>query len=259
MLVGCAHCGALNRVPQVTALFWVVKVLTTGIGETSSDYLVTTFPPELVVPLALLALVGMLALQLRMRRFLAVVYWTTALMVAVFGTMAADVLHVALGLPYWGSTAGFALVLAVVLLLWHRTEGTLSVHAITTRRRELFYWATVLTTFALGTAAGDWTAVSLGLGFLASGALFTALIAVPAIAHAALRPSPVLTFWAAYVLTRPLGASFADWLGVGHGRGGLDIGTGPVSLAGLVLFGVLVARLSSRVRGRAPRPPRLVG
>ncbi len=247
---------ALNRVPQVTAMFWVVKVLTTGIGETSSDFLAKTFPPELVVPLALVALVGMLVLQLRLRRYVPAVYWTTALMVAVFGTMAADVLHVGLGVPYWASTAGFALALAAVLVAWHRAERTLSVHAITTRRRELFYWATVLMTFALGTAAGDWTAVSLGLGFLASGVLFAVVIAIPAVAHAVLRLNPVLAFWAAYVITRPLGASFADWLGVGPERGGVGLGTGPVSLVGLVLFAVLVGALSLTRPNGEPASPR---
>jgi uncharacterized membrane-anchored protein len=246
-------------VPAVTAVFWVVKVLTTGIGETTSDFLVKTFPPEVVVPAALVALVAGLALQLRLRRYVAWVYWTAVLLVSVFGTMAADVLHVGLGVPYAASTAGFAAVLAAVLVLWYRAERTLSVHTITTRRRELFYWATVLTTFALGTAAGDWTAMSLGIGFLASGVLFAVVIALPAVAHAGFRLNAVLAFWAAYVVTRPLGASFADWLGVGPERGGVGLGTGPVSLVGLALLAALVgwlsaARESSRLRGAAGAP-----
>jgi uncharacterized membrane-anchored protein len=238
----------LNRVPAVTPLFWVVKVLTTGMGETTSDFLVKRFPPELVVPLALLALVAVLALQLRLRRYVAAVYWSTALMVSIFGTMAADVLHVGLGVPYVVSTAGFALLLAAILVAWWRTERTLSVHAITTRRREWFYWATVLTTFALGTAAGDWTAVTLHLGYLASGVLFMVVIAIPAIAHLGFRMNAVAAFWAAYVVTRPLGASFADWLGVGPERGGVGLGTGPVSLVAFAVFVVLVAWLSLRRR-----------
>lgn len=249
-----AATAALNRVPAVTAVFWVVKVLTTGIGETTSDFLVKRFPPELVVPVALLALVAVLAVQFRLRRYVAWVYWTAALMVSVFGTMAADVLHVGLGVPYAASTAGFAAALAAVFVVWWRTERTLSVHAITTGRREAFYWATVLTTFALGTAAGDWTAMSLGLGFLASGVLFAVVIAIPAVAHAAFRLNAVLAFWAAYVVTRPLGASFADWLGVGRERGGVGLGTGPVSLAGLAVFVVLVVWLSV-ARTDVPRAP----
>jgi uncharacterized membrane-anchored protein len=237
---------ALNRVPKVTAMFWIVKVLTTGMGETTSDFFVKRFPPEIVVPIAFVVLVVMLVLQFRLRRYVAAVYWTTALAVSIFGTMAADVLHVGLGVPYVASTIAFATVLAGIFLLWYRTERTLSVHAIITRRRESFYWATVLTTFALGTAAGDWTAVTLGLGYLASGVVFAAVIALPALAHRFLGLNAVLAFWFAYVITRPLGASFADWLGVSTARGGLDLGTGPVSLAAFALFAILVGVLAVR-------------
>jgi uncharacterized membrane-anchored protein len=229
-------------------MFWIVKVLTTGMGETTSDFFVKRFPPEIVVPIALVVLIAMLLWQFRLRRYVAGVYWTTALAVSVFGTMAADVLHVGLGVPYAVSTVVFALVLAGVFVFWYRTERTLSVHAITTRRRELFYWATVLTTFALGTAAGDWTAVSLGLGYLASGIVFAAIIALPALAHASLGLNAVFAFWFAYVVTRPLGASFADWLAVSPARGGLDLGPGPVSLAALAVFAALVGVLAARRR-----------
>jgi uncharacterized membrane-anchored protein len=239
---------ALNRVPRVTAMFWVVKVLTTGMGETTSDFFVKRFPPEIVVPIAFVVLVAMLVAQFRLRRYVAAVYWTTALAVSVFGTMAADVLHVGLGVPYFASSAGFAVVLALVFVLWYRSEHTLSVHAITTRRRETFYWATVLTTFALGTAVGDWTAMSLGLGYLASGVVFAGIIALPALAHRFLGLNAVLAFWFAYVITRPLGASFADWLAVSPARGGLDLGPGPVSLVALAVFAVLVGVLAVRRR-----------
>ena len=234
----------LNRVPQVTALFWVVKVLTTGMGETTSDFFVKRFPPEIVVPIAFVLLVVLLAVQFRVKRYIAAVYWTTALAVSIFGTMAADVLHVGLGVPYVASTAAFALVLAAIFVAWHRTERTLSVHSIVTRRREVFYWATVLTTFALGTAAGDWTAMSLGLGYLASGVLFAVVIAVPAVAFRWFRLNAVLAFWFAYVVTRPLGASFADWFAVPAARGGLNLGTGPVSAIAFIMFAALVAVLS---------------
>ena len=234
----------LNRVPQVTALFWVVKVLTTGMGETTSDFFVKRFPPEIVVPIAFVLLVVLLAVQFRVKRYIAAVYWTTALAVSIFGTMAADVLHVGLGVPYVASTAAFTLVLAAIFVAWHRTERTLSVHSIVTRRREVFYWATVLTTFALGTAAGDWTAMSLGLGYLASGVLFAVVIAVPAVAFRWFRLNAVLAFWFAYVVTRPLGASFADWFAVPAARGGLNLGTGPVSAIAFIMFAALVAVLS---------------
>jgi uncharacterized membrane-anchored protein len=192
----------------------VIKVLTTGMGETASDFLARTAVPEPAVGVTGLVLATLLVAQVRAARFHPWLYWAAVAMVSVFGTMAADVLHVVLGVSYLVSTVAFGTAVAVLLALWHRTEGTLAIHSITTHRREVFYWATVLATFALGTAAGDLTASTLGLGYLASGVLFAATIAVPAIAHRWWGLKPVLAFWAAYVLTRPLGASFADWLAV---------------------------------------------
>ena len=165
-------------------------------------------------------------------------------MVGVFGTMCADVLHVGLGIPYIASTIFYAVVLAVIFRTWYLSEGTLSIHSIYTRRREAFYWATVLATFALGTAAGDLTAVTFGLGYFASGLLFTAVIAVPAIGYWRFGWNAVFSFWFAYVVTRPLGASFADWLAVSKERGGLALGTGPVSLVLAGLIACFVAYLS---------------
>lgn len=244
--------GSAMRVAAPGALFWVIKVLTTGAGETTSDALVRAAPPEVVVPLALAALVVALAVQLRARTYHPVRYWTTALLVSVFGTMAADVLHVGLGVPYAASTAGFAALLAAVFGLWWLVERDLSVHDVTTLRRECFYWAAVLATFALGTALGDLTAAGLGLGYLASAALFLVLFALPGAAFGVLRTGAVPTFWAAYVLTRPLGASVADWTAVPPARGGLDLGAGPVSAAALVLIAVLVGVATLSVRRAAP-------
>ncbi|MFJ1868735.1 hypothetical protein ACIOD1_29475 [Streptomyces sp. NPDC088097] len=173
---------------------------------------------------------------------------TTVVMVSVFGTMAADVLHVGLGVPYTQATPVFLLALAVIFGAWYATEHTLSVHHINTRRREAFYWATVLATFALGTAAGDLTATNFGLGYLASGFVFTALIVLPALAHVRLGLGAVAAFWSAYVLTRPLGASFADWMAVPHTRGGLDVGLGPVTLGWTLLILALVTYLGSTRR-----------
>jgi uncharacterized membrane-anchored protein len=237
-----------NPVPEPDAAFWVVKILTTGMGETTSDFFVKAFAPELVVPVALLLLVAALVLQFRARRYRPATYWTTALMVSVFGTMAADVLHVGLGVPYAVSTAGFAAALALVFLAWWRVERTLSVHEITTPRREAFYWAAVMATFALGTAAGDLTATSLGLGYLGSGVLFLVVFAAPGVFFALTRRAAIATFWIAYVTTRPLGASFADWFAVPPARGGLDLGSGLVSAALFVVFIVLVALLAARAR-----------
>ena len=221
----------LSKVPQITVYFWITKVLTTGMGEALSDYLAHRFGPVIAVSLGGTALVISLVLQFRVRRYMAWVYWTAVAMVAVFGTMAADGLHIELGVPYVVSTPFFAVALIVVFAVWYATEKTLSIHSIYTRRREMFYWATVLTTFALGTAAGDLTAMNLHLGYWASGVLFTAVIAVPAIGYWRLRLNSILAFWFAYIVTRPLGASYADWMALPHTWGGLGLGRGQVSLA----------------------------
>ncbi|MFH9866663.1 hypothetical protein ACH4NT_11350 [Streptomyces lydicus] len=233
-----------SKVPQVTALFWGVKVLTTGMGETASDYLGRTLGPIPAGSLGLAGLVALLVLQFRTTRYRPWVYWSAIVMVSVFGTMAADVVHVVAGIPYPVSAIAFSLGLAALLTVWYASEGTLSIHSIRTRRRETFYWATVLATFALGTAVGDLTAGTLHWGYLASGLLFTALIAVPALSGRFLGLNAVAAFWWAYVLTRPLGASFADWMGVSTARGGLGWGTGPVTLALVVPIVLLVGYLA---------------
>lgn len=242
----------LSKVPAVTAMFWVIKVLTTGMGETTSDFFAHTIGPVIAVSLAGLALVGAVLVQLRADRYRPWVYWSAVVLVSVFGTMAADVVHIGLGVPYVVSTVVFAVVLAVVLVGWYRSEGTLSIHSITTPRREAYYWTTVLTTFALGTAAGDMTATTMGWGYLTSGVVFAVLLAVPAVGHARLGLGPILAFWTAYVLTRPVGASFADWIAVPPARGGLDWGTGRISLALLVAIVLLVGRLARTHRDVEP-------
>lgn len=227
------------RVPQITAAFWLIKLLSTAMGESSSDYLVHAMAPELAVLLGFAGFVAALALQLRMGRYLAWTYWFAVVMVGLFGTMAADVLHVGLGVPYTASTVLYGAVLAGVFLAWRRTEGTLSIHSIDSPRREVFYWATVVATFAMGTALGDLTAYTLGLGYFPSAALFAAAIVIPAAGYRFLRWSPVFSFWFAYVLTRPLGASLADGLGKPKNLSGLGLGNGYVSLA----IGALIAAL----------------
>ncbi len=241
----------LSKVPEVAALFWIIKVLTTGMGETTSDYLAHTLDPVVAVGLGGVFFAAALVLQFSVRRYIPWVYWLAVAMVSVFGTMAADVLHVGLGVPYLASTIFYAAVLTAIFLLWHRTETTLSIHSVTTPRRELFYWAAVLATFALGTAAGDLTAVTLHLGYLGSGLLFAAAIAVPALLYRKSRLAAIPAFWAAYILTRPLGASFADWMGVSHARGGLGWGTAQVSIGWALAIIVLVAVLGARQRRAA--------
>ena len=215
------------RVPaEITAYFWAIKGLSTAMGESTSDYLVHTIHP---VPAVLLGFAGFLvalALQFSMRRYLAWTYWFAVVMVGVFGTMAADVLHVGLGVPYFASAALYAVALAAVFATWQQREKTLSIHSIDTARRELFYWAAVVATFALGTAAGDLTAYTFHLGYFLSIVLFAGVIAIPAIGYWRFSWNPILAFWVAYVVTRPLGASFADWMGKPVSLGGLGLGPG---------------------------------
>ena len=218
-------------------------MLTTGMGETASDYVVHRADPFLAVGLAAAALAAALAVQLRARCYVPWIYWGTVSLVSVFGTMAADVVHIGLGVPYAVSTLFFVCVLAVAFGAWHATEHTLSIHSIRTRRRELFYGATVLTTFALGTAAGDMTASTMKLGYFASGIVFSVVMAASAVARRRLGLNVVAAFWFAYILTRPVGASFADWLGVPSSRGGLGLGTGPVTLVLIAAIVVLVGYL----------------
>lgn len=242
----------LRKVPTITLIFWIIKLLSTAMGESTSDYLVFHINPYVAVIFGGVGLVVSLALQLRTRSYVPWIYWLAVTMVAIFGTMAADVLHVVLGIPYMASAAFFGLALVVVFVLWHRTEHTLSIHSITSPQRELFYWATVMATFALGTAAGDLTAATLGLGYLASGILFALLFAAPAVAYWRLGLNPIAAFWIAYVITRPLGASFADWFGK-SALGGLGLGDAKVSVVLTLLITGSVAYLTVTRRDLALR------
>jgi uncharacterized membrane-anchored protein len=235
---------AASKVPLITVYFWIIKLLTTAMGEAASDYLVRTISPVTAVLLGFTGFVVAMVLQLRAKRYVAWVYWLAVAMVAVFGTQAADVLHIKFGVPYAASTAFYAAVLAVVFVLWYRSERTLSIHSIRTPRRELFYWATVLATFALGTATGDMTARTLNLGYLASGIWFSVAFAAVAIAHWKFRLNPILAFWIAYVLSRPVGASFADWVAFPHSVSGLGVGHGPVALFLTFLIVIFVGYLT---------------
>lgn len=227
----------LKKVPEITAIFWLTKLLTTAMGESTSDFLVKHIDPVVAVGLGGIALVAALSLQLVARRYIPWIYWLAVLMVAIAGTMAADVLHIRFGVPYAVSTPLFAVILAAVFLLWYRTEGTLSIHSIDTRRREYFYWAAVIATFAMGTALGDLTATTFHLGYLTSAILFAGLMLVPAVGYWRFDWNEVFSFWFAYVLTRPLGASVADWLGKPHSVGGMGLGDGLVAL----VFGIGIA------------------
>lgn len=219
----------LRKVPEITIYFWIIKLLTTAMGESTSDYLVYQINPYLAVALGCLGLAVALILQLLVRRYIAWVYWLAIVMVAVFGTMAADVTYVVLHISHLVATIAFASALALIFVIWYASEKTLSIHTVYKGRPELFYWATIMATFALGTAAGDLTASTLNLGYLPSIALFAVLFALPALAYWLVGLNEVAAFWLAYIVTRPLGASIADWLGKPF-LGGLGLGDDRVSL-----------------------------
>jgi uncharacterized membrane-anchored protein len=239
----------LNKVPEVTLAFWVIKIMSTTVGETGADYLAvhvglgTAVTSGITVSLLFAALV----LQLRMRRYVPWIYWLTVVLVSVVGTQITDALTDRLGVSLYTSTAAFAVTLAATFAIWYRTERTLSIHTIVSTRRELFYWAAILFTFALGTAAGDLATEELGLGFNVGVLAFGALIASIAGAYY-LGANAVLTFWLAYILTRPLGASLGDLLSQARAYGGLGLGTVYTSIAFLTVIVVLVAAISFEER-----------
>lgn len=238
------------KVPEILAMFWVIKLLTTGLGESASDFLGQTNVPMAGI-IGIGGLYLSLRLQLRRREYHAPTYWFAVLMVAVFGTMLADGVRDGLSISYTVTSAVYAVILAAIFLVWHRSEGTLSIHSITTRRRECFYWAAVLTSFALGTALGDLTAIQLNIGFLPSAWVFLGMLLAPAIAWR-LGLNGVVAFWCCYALTRPVGASFADWFGKPRPQSGLDLGDGPTSGVALLVFLVLVAFVAWRKRDIQP-------
>jgi uncharacterized membrane-anchored protein len=233
------------KVPDTTASFWALKLVTTAMGEAASDYLLSTMSfVGLVIGATGFAFA--LWVQFRTRRYHAFAYWSAVMMVAVFGTTAADVVHHQLGVSFGTSTLLCALALAATFWIWHRSENTLSIHSITTRRREVFYWLAVSFTFALGTAAGDLTASQLHFGFVGSIVLFAVVMAVPALGAWRFHLSSILAFWWAYILTRPLGASVADWMSKPGKVGGLAYGDGPVAAVLLMIALILVTIAAAR-------------
>ncbi len=231
------------KVPEVILVFWVVKILTTAGGEATSDYLKTYGNLGGGGLEVLVILVGLL-LQFGTRRYRAFAYWSLAYAIAITGTGVSDFLHLDAHIPYAGTTLLWAVVLAAIFWLWQRSEGTLSIHSITTQRREAYYWATVFATFALGTALGDFTATSLNLGYLDSGILFAIVILIPALARWRLGLGSVTAFWMSYVVTRPLGASFADYISKPKNLSGINFGDGPTAIVFAVAVFVLVSYLA---------------
>jgi len=231
---------ALTKVPKIAGSFWLIKLMTTAMGEATSDFLVGKFNPYLAVLIGFIAFVSALVLQFSTKKYVTWIYWLAAAMVSVFGTMAADVLHKQFGVPYILSTLFYGVLLVVIFSLWQKSEGTLSIHSIYTRNRELFYWAVVVTTFALGTATGDLTAITFNLGYFGSAIMFSVIFLLPAIGYWLFRLNAIFAFWFAYVITRPVGASFADWLGKPKTSGGLGYGDGLVALVLSVIIIILV-------------------
>jgi uncharacterized membrane-anchored protein/membrane protein DedA with SNARE-associated domain len=227
------------KVPEVIFAFWVTKVLSTAGGEATSDYLKMFGNIKgggVEVGLFVIALV----LQFATRRYRTFAYWFLAFAIAIIGTGVSDFLHLDVGIPYAGTTALWAVILAAILWLWQRNEGTLSIHSIMTQRREAFYWSTVFATFALGTALGDFTATSLNLGYLGSGILFAVVIFLPALAWWKFGLNSIAAFWMSYIVTRPLGASFADYIGRARDLSGINFGDGPTALVFAVAVFALV-------------------
>lgn len=227
------------KVPEVIFLFWVVKILTTAGGEVTSDFLKNygNFGGGgIEVALFVIGLV----LQFSTRRYRAFAYWFLAYAIATAGCGFADFLHLDVHLSYGATSLLWAIILAAIFWAWQRREGTLSIHSVRTQRREAFYWAVVFATFALGTALGDFTAASLGMGFLVSGIVFFAIILVPALAWWRFGLNSIAAFWMAYVVTRPLGASFSDWVSKPHSLTGLNFGNGQTALViGVIVFGLV--------------------
>jgi uncharacterized membrane-anchored protein len=231
------------KVPEVIFLFWVVKILTTAGGEATSDYLKKYGNFKGGGAEVVLFIVG-LVLQFATRRYAAFAYWFFAYAIAVIGTGVSDFLHLDVGIPYAGTTLLWLAVLLFIFFVWYRDEGTLSIHSITSQRREAYYWATVFATFALGTALGDYTATSLNLGYLASGVLFTVVILIPALAHWRFGLNGIAAFWMSYVVTRPLGASFADYISKPRNISGIDFGDGPTAAVFALAVVVVVIYLA---------------
>jgi len=237
----------LNKVPEVTIFFWIIKILCTTVGESAADFLNYNLNWGLtvtsIVTGVLLAIV--LTIQMSLRRYVPAVYWLTVALVSVFGTLVTDNLTDNLGVPLEVSTIVFSVLLGLVFLAWYASEKTLSIHSIFTRRREAFYWLAILVTFALGTATGDLVSEGLGVGYLGTGLLCAGLIAIITIAWR-LGMDAVLAFWLAYILTRPLGASIGDFMAQPTSNGGMNLGVTVTSLILLTLIIGIVIYLSVR-------------
>lgn len=242
----------LNRVPAVTAIFWIIKILATTVGETAADFLSVKLNLGLSLTSYIMSGVLLLALlnQFRLKRYVPVSYWVVVVLMSITGTLITDRLVDDLGISLTTTTIAFSSVLLVVFALWYANEKTLAMHSINTAKRELFYWAAILFTFALGTAAGDLLAEASGLGYAQSALVFGAAIAIVALGYYFLKMNVVLTFWIAYILTRPLGASIGDLLSQPTTNGGFGLGTVGTSMLFLSIILSLIIYLSLKQNKR---------
>jgi uncharacterized membrane-anchored protein len=238
----------LNKVPEITLIFWVIKVLATTVGETAADFLNVDLGLGLTITSLVMAvlLIAALAVQFKTRRYIPAIYWLAVVLISVVGTLITDNLTDSLGVPLWVTTVVFAVALAVTFVAWFVSEKTLSIHSIFTTRRETYYWLAVLFTFALGTAAGDLVAEGLDLGFFVALLVFTGAIALVAVAYFVFHLNAIAAFWIAYVLTRPLGASTGDLLSQSTSDGGLGLGTTGTSVLFLAVILTLVIILTGK-------------
>jgi uncharacterized membrane-anchored protein len=246
--------GLFNKVPEVTVFFWVIKILSTTVGETAADFLAGNVGLGLggTTTVMTVAFLVVLAIQFRAPRYVPGVYWLTVVLVSVVGTLITDNLTDVLGVPLWLSTVAFTVALAATFWAWYASEGTLSIHSILTPRREAFYWLAVLFTFALGTAAGDLVSEQWGLGYWATAAAVALLIGAVLVAHKVVGADAVLSFWIAYILTRPLGASLGDGFSQSRADGGIGLGTTVTSVVFLGVILVVVAYLAITRRDQTP-------
>ena len=236
----------LNKVPEITLYFWIIKILCTTIGETAADFLNTNLNLGLTGTSLVMGilLIIILFIQIRAKKYIPTMYWLAVVLISVVGTLITDNLTDNFGVSLVTTTIIFAIALAITFIIWYIKEKTLSIHSITTRKREGFYWIAILFTFALGTAAGDLVAEKFDLGYLVSAFIFLGLIALVTLAYYKLKLNAVVAFWIAYIFTRPLGASIGDYLSQSHSDGGIGLGTTTTSIVFLLAILGLVIYLT---------------
>jgi uncharacterized membrane-anchored protein len=245
----------LNKVPEVTLVFWIIKILCTTVGETGADFLIfnLNFGLLLTSLLMVIPLAIFLVMQIRHKKYVPWLYWVTVVLISIVGTLITDNLVDNLGVPLELTTIAFSIALLLTFALWYASENTLSIHTIYTKKREFFYWAAILFTFALGTAAGDLVAESLNLGYVISAMIFGGLIGLVSLDYYVFKSNAVLSFWIAYILTRPLGASIGDYLSQPTDKGGLGLSSAAINLIFFITILGLVRYLTLQQRNAIPK------